>query len=108
MLLRSFQTFSTLILITLMLCRSLALCQTPANTQLLGNLPKSALRPNLTVEQVVDELQKRNVARAAALVRYEGTRVYRMQYRGFPHDYDAEMVVHVAYAAPNSKTFTVV
>jgi hypothetical protein len=31
-----------------------------------------------------------------------------MQYRGFPSDRDAEMVVNVAYRAPNSKEFSVV
>jgi hypothetical protein len=103
MLLRSFKT-----LYTLMLLGFLSLWQGAVHTGSPNNLPKSAQRPNLTVEQVVAELQRRNIARAAALARYEATRVYRMQYRGFPHDYDAEMVVHVIFAAPNSKTFTVV
>src|SRR5208283_2652128 len=39
---------------------------------------------------------------------FEGKRVYRMEYRGFPGSRDAEMVVKVRFRAPNSKEFTVV
>jgi outer membrane lipoprotein-sorting protein len=60
------------------------------------------------VEQVVEKLQEKNAERAAALDQFTGTRVYRMQYRGFPSDRDAEMVVNVTYHAPNSKEFHVV
>jgi len=49
---------------------------------------------SLTLEQVVRRLQENNAERAAALNQYEATRVYRMQYRGFPSNRDAEMVVH--------------
>jgi hypothetical protein len=62
----------------------------------------------LPVGQVVENLQRRNALRAAALTQFVGTRTYRMQYRGFPSDHDAEMVVQVAYHAPNSKKFTIV
>jgi|SRR5271167_2477728 len=62
----------------------------------------------LSLETVVENLQQNNALRAAALTRFEGTRVYRVQYRGFPGDHDAEMVVHVTYCAPSSKEFTVV
>src|SRR5258708_30516176 len=62
----------------------------------------------LTVEQVDRKLQERNAQRAVALRQFNGTRIYRMQYRGFPSDRDAEMVVNVSYHAPNSKTFSVV
>jgi outer membrane lipoprotein-sorting protein len=62
----------------------------------------------LTVQQVVTNLEQRNAQRAAALQQFEGKRVYRMQYRGFPSDRDAEMVVKVNFRAPNSKEFTVV
>jgi hypothetical protein len=63
---------------------------------------------NLGLDQVLVRLQERNAQRAAALQEFEGTRVYRMQYRGFPSDRDAEMVVKVKFHAPNSKDFTVV
>jgi hypothetical protein len=62
----------------------------------------------LPVDQVVRNLQERNAQRAAALVQFQATRVYRMQYRGFPSDRDAEMVVKMIYRAPESKEFSVV
>jgi len=68
----------------------------------------SAQNAPLPVEQVASKLQERNAQRAAALDQFNGTRVYRMQYRGFPSDRDAEMVVNVTYHAPNSKQFSVV
>ena len=46
-----------------------------------------------TVQQVVKRLKKKNAERAAALQQYEVTRVYSMQYRGFPSDRSAEMIV---------------
>jgi len=62
----------------------------------------------LSVEEVVRNLQQRNAQRAAALAEFVGTRVYRMQYRGFPNDHDAEMVVNMSYHAPAAKKFTIV
>jgi len=69
--------------------------------------PSSRTAP-LNLEQVLTNLEQRNAQRAAALEQFEGKRVYRMEYRGFPGDKDAEMVVKVSYRAPNSKEFTVV
>jgi hypothetical protein len=68
----------------------------------------SAQNASLPVEQVARKLQERNAQRAAALGQFDGTRVYRMQYRGFGGDRDADMVVNVTYRAPDSKTFRVV
>jgi outer membrane lipoprotein-sorting protein len=68
----------------------------------------SARNAPLSVEQVTRKLQERNAQRAAALNEFSGKRVYRMQYRGFPSDRDAEMVVDVTYRAPNAKEFSVV
>ena len=62
----------------------------------------------LPLNQVVKNLEERNAARTAALGQFEGKRIYRMEYRGFPSNRDAEMVVKVNYRAPNSKEFTVV
>jgi len=65
-------------------------------------------RPSpISLEQVLANLEQRNAQRAAALEQFEGKRIYRMQYRGFPSDRDAEMVVKVSFRAPNSKEFTV-
>jgi len=71
---------------------------------------RSEITPNppLTVEQVVQKLEENTRERTAALREFQGTRIYHMQYRGFPGDRDAEMVVNVAYRAPNTKEFTVV
>src|SRR6202521_4077178 len=85
-----------------------AVCQSPpqgADAKRSSNFDQNAPVP---VEQVARNLQKRNVQRAAALGEFNGTRIYRMQYRGFPSDREAEMVVSVTYRAPNSKTFKVV
>ena len=62
----------------------------------------------LPLNRIVENLQARNAQRAAALDALVGTRVYRMQYRGFPKDLDAEMVVSLTYHAPNSKQFRVI
>ena len=72
-----------------------------------SSLPSAQNAP-LTAEQVARTLQERNAQRAAALKQFSGTRVYTLQYRGFPSDRDAEMVVTMAYNAPNSKVFNVV
>jgi outer membrane lipoprotein-sorting protein len=74
-----------------------------------GDQPASA--PNsaaLPLDQIVQSLQERNAQRAAALEEFAGTRIYRMQYRGYPSDRDAEMLVNVTYRAPNSKQFSIV
>jgi hypothetical protein len=65
-------------------------------------------RPKLTAEQVVENLVQMNQERAHALRAYEATRVYRLEYRGFPGARDAEMVVNIKYRSPSTKEFTVV
>ena len=62
----------------------------------------------LPADQVARKLQERNAQRATALEQFSSTRVYHMQYRGFPSDRNAEMVVKVTYNAPDTKQFTVV
>jgi len=76
-------------------------------TPLLAQQEKKAQLP-LTVHDIVSNLELRNQARAQALHRFEGTRVYSLHYRGFPHGYDAEMVVNLTYQSPASKEFTIV
>ena len=81
----------------------------PAVTQAGPSDPSvaSSDHASLPLEQIVKNLQERNAQRAAALDEFVGTRVYRMQYRGFPSDRDAEMVVNVTYRSP-AKEFSVV
>lgn len=62
----------------------------------------------LSADQVVDNLVRKNKERAQALLHSEGTRVYRLAYRGFPGDRDAEMIVKATYDSPASKEFKVV
>jgi hypothetical protein len=61
----------------------------------------------LTTQQVVEKLVGRNLDRAQALHAYQGTRIYRVEYRGFPGPRDAEMIVDVKYRAPGTKEFTI-
>lgn len=62
----------------------------------------------LSLDQILTNLEQRNAQRAAALEQFEGKRVYRMQYHGFPGDKEAEMVVRVNFQAPDSKQFTII
>src|SRR5215831_12531794 len=89
---------------------ALILVTTPyiASAQQSAAAETSAQPVPLSLEQVVANLEQRNAQRAAALEQFEGKRIYRMEYRGFPGDKDAEMVVNVSYHAPNSKEFRVV
>lgn len=61
----------------------------------------------LNTEQVVTNLVQKNFERAQALMSYEGTRIYRLEYHGFPGSRDAEMIVDVKYRSPAMKEFTV-
>lgn len=80
--------------------------QAPA--QQIPQPPSSPIVEHLDLEHVLANLEERNAQRAAALEEFEGTRIYRMEYRGFPSNRDAEMVVKFRFHAPNSKEFTVV
>jgi hypothetical protein len=87
---------------------SLVSASYPVCAQQNTGLGDSAQPAPLSLEQILSNLEQRNAQRAAALQQFEGKRTYRMQYRGFPSDRDAEMVVKVTFHAPNSKEFTVV
>jgi outer membrane lipoprotein-sorting protein len=62
----------------------------------------------LKAEEVVENLVRMNLQRAQALQAYESTRIYRLEYKGFPGGRTAEMVVNVKYRAPGSKEFEIV
>ena len=70
-----------------------------ASAQEPGSFSPPLVAP-LTAEQVVRNLIEMNSARAEALLAYEGTRTYRLVYRGFPRRSNAEMVVKVKYRSP--------
>lgn len=69
--------------------------------------PAASPVPLLSADEIVSRLVERNLERARALEAYEGTRVYRLEYRGFPGFRSAEMTVEVKYRSPGSKDFTV-
>jgi len=71
-------------------------------------LPPSITTAPLSVDQVVDNLVRKDVERAQALRHYESTRVYRLSYRGFPGDREAEMTVEATFDSPSSKSFKVI
>jgi hypothetical protein len=73
-----------------------------------GRLPPSITTAPLSVDQVVNNLIHRDIERARTLRHYESTRVYRLSYRGFLGNRDAEMTVEVTYDGPFSKNFKVV
>ncbi len=62
----------------------------------------------LALDQVVDNLVRRNEERAQALRSSESTRIYHLAYRGFPGDREAEMTVRAVYTSPSSKNFEVI
>jgi outer membrane lipoprotein-sorting protein len=62
---------------------------------------------SLTSEQVVSKLVQKNQERAQALAAYQGTRIYRLEYRGFPSSRSAEMIVDVKYRSPGTKDFDI-
>jgi hypothetical protein len=73
-----------------------------------GPLPPSITSAPLSVDQVVSNLVRKDKERAQALRHYESIRVYRLSYRGFPGDRDAEMTVAATYDSPSTKNFKVI
>ncbi len=61
----------------------------------------------LSAEEIVTNLVERNLERARALGAYQGTRVYRLDYHGFPGSRSAEMIVDVTYRTPGTKDFSI-
>jgi hypothetical protein len=86
--------------LTLLLLAGMGL-QLPATAQ------PDTVRAPLSTEQVVQNLVRMNIERAQQLRAYQGKRIYRLEYRGFPGARNAEMVVDVTYHAPATKEFTI-
>jgi len=61
----------------------------------------------LALDQVVDNLVRRNEERSQALRTAESTRIYHLAYRGFPGDREAQMTVRAVYTSPSTKDFEV-
>ena len=60
----------------------------------------------LSLPEIVDNMAKTNAQRAKDLEHYQGKREYRLDYKGFPEDLHADMVVRVSYSAPSTVEFT--
>ena len=73
----------------------------PANTQAAAPAP-------LTAAQIVDEMQRRNLARTEALKEAHSVRHYQVEYRGFSKVIDANMEVAYHYDAASGKSFRIV
>jgi hypothetical protein len=73
-----------------------------------SSLPPSITTAPLSVDEVVNNLIRKDEERAHALRHYEATRIYHLSYRGFPGDREAEMTVEAAYDSPSTKTFKVI
>jgi len=72
-----------------------------------SDAPLTTTQTGLSTEEVVNHLVQRNLERARALGAYQGTRIYRLEYRGFPGSRSAEMVVDVKYSTPGTKDFSI-
>jgi outer membrane lipoprotein-sorting protein len=104
---RPFSILVTLLMILL----GAGLCPPTAGQKSNPPAQPSSVQPTggqLTAGQVVQNLARMNLERAEALLSYQSTRVYRLEYKGFPGGREAEMVVKVKYRAPGTKEFEIV
>ncbi|HWY04274.1 MAG TPA: hypothetical protein VNX60_11430 [Candidatus Acidoferrum sp.] len=69
--------------------------------------PPATSLPTLSAEEIVTRMVEKNLQRARALAAYQGTRVYRLEYRGFLGSKSAEIVVDVRYRSPGTKEFNI-
>lgn len=61
-----------------------------------------------TAAAIVQEMVARNEQRAEELGAYTSRRHYHIEYRGFPHSVEADMVVDATCDGPSSKRFQIV
>jgi outer membrane lipoprotein-sorting protein len=90
--------FPSALILLLLACMGL---QLPATAQ------SQTVGAPLSTEQVVQNLVRMNAERAQELRSYQGKRIYRLAYHGFPGARSAEMVVDVTYQAPATKEFII-
>jgi hypothetical protein len=62
----------------------------------------------LSLSEIVDNMAKTNAQRARDLEHYQGKREYELDYKGFPENLHADMVVRVSYSAPSTVEFTTI
>lgn len=68
--------------------------------------PPTVIEATPSADEIVSRMEARNREQAATLRNFEGTRIYRMRYKGFFGSRDAEMVVSVQ-GSSKEKQFTV-
>ena len=78
-----------------------------ASSAFAADPPIKPLNKLLTADEVTMRMVRMNTQRSRSLQAYESTRVYSLQYHGFPGSRSAEMVVLVKYTAPATKDFTI-
>jgi len=84
-----------------------AVALSPVGTSAQG-APAIAAEPGLSLSQVVEKLVQKNAERAKALENYRGKRTYKIDYKGFPTELRAEVIVEMTYTAPATKDFKIV
>jgi hypothetical protein len=80
----------------------------PARGHAQSVLAPAMVESRLNLPQVLDKLVEKNSERADALQKYQGRRLYSLDYTGFPTSFHAEMVVDMIYDAPSTKQFKIV
>lgn len=69
---------------------------------------KTAPVAPLALDQIVDNLVRKNEERSRNLLHSQATRVYHLSYRGFPGNREAQMTVEASYDSPARKEFKIV
>jgi hypothetical protein len=97
---------------TFQLTRSYSLCAVLVLMLFLAEVAQggeSSRNPRQMVNtgEIVEKMVRMNLQRADALQAYQSTRIYKLQYHGFPGSRSAEMVVLMKYVAPGAKEFII-
>ena len=80
----------------------------PVMVRAQSSIPPETIEPRLNLPQVLEKLVEKNAERADALEKYQGRRLYSLDYTGFPSSFHAEMVVDMIYDAPATKKFKII
>jgi hypothetical protein len=70
--------------------------------------PRDGIAAPPSLSEIVDNMTEKNAERTKALEHYRGMRTYQLDYKGFPKNMQAEMVVELSYDAPATEEFTII